>query len=162
MTIDRKTQIAKARKKKVDYRKAAQPERIPVGLRRDVVNIYNKDPAFHYVFVKDTDEGGGTIQRYLQGGYEFVDASSHGTPVTHTHASNNLGSIIRISAGRNFPGEWLYGMRIRREWHEKDIAAEQAEIDKIDDMIHRRGPLQEKLRHEKSRETEPVYYDALE
>ena len=138
-----------------------RPQRIAVGLNRDVLNIYNKDPGFYYYFTLDTTEDGATIQEFLRAGYEFVNAETHGVPRSQAFQSNKLGSIIRIPAGKNSPGKFHYAMRQPMEFHKEDQAKKQEAVDAIDDIIHRRG-VEEKLNHDDTRGHRPIYYDSEE
>jgi len=50
-------------------RNTKRPQRVPVSGRRDVLTVTDKDEAFVYRWVNDTQ---GRIDQFLAGGYELV------------------------------------------------------------------------------------------
>lgn len=114
-----------------------RPERLPLAQHRDKLTVKGKDPDYQYRFVKDTcdivtDKEGNTqlrpgnrILRFQQAGWEFVEGSSVDVGQNHVYKTENIGSIVRIPAGTN---EFLYLMRIRKEWYEEDQRTKEKNI----------------------------------
>lgn len=116
---------------------SSRPNRTPVSGNRDILTVAGKDPDFVYRWVKDTSEDGQRIMTFLQAAYEFVDASSakqHGIGANNVYNATDVGTLIRKPAG---DGEYLYLMRIPREFYEEDKAAQQQEITRQERQITR-------------------------
>ena len=78
----------------------------------------NKDPDFQYYWELDGDERGTKIAKLQLAGWDFAPADAHKVGETMVYKSENVGSIIRVPAGRD--GRYLYLMRIKREWYDED------------------------------------------
>lgn len=127
-----------------------RPERIPLVGHRDKLTVRGKDPAFVYRFVKDVpgivQDNSGSIQltpgqrimRFQQAGWEFVQAEDVEVGANNVYKTENVGSIVRVPAGTN---EFLYLMRIKREWYEEDQKAKDKLL--IDAERQFSGPTQE-------------------
>jgi hypothetical protein len=70
--------------------------------------------------VHDVSENGQRIHRFLMGGWEFAPKENLSIGSEMVFTSENVGSIVRVPGGR---GEYLYLMRIPKEWFEEDRAA---------------------------------------
>lgn len=117
--------------------RSARPHRVPMSGNRDILVVLNKDPDFFYRWFKDTGHNGQRIYRAKQAAYDFVDATvaaEHGVGQDLVYNAGDVGSLIRVPAGH---GEYLYLMRIRREYYEEDKAAEQSRIDELERQITR-------------------------
>lgn len=111
--------------------------RVPLAGFRDILSVEGQDPNFVYRFVKDVDslvenkEGsvemrpGQRIMRFQAAGWTFVDSESVTVGSNHVWKTENVGSIVRIPAGNN---EYLYLMRIRKEWYEEDQRAKERDL----------------------------------
>lgn len=97
-------------------------KRTPVGGKRDILTVSNKDPNYVYRWVNDTP---GRIQRFMDGGYEIVNHEAEiGGPAVDK--GSRLGSAITKSVGGTVTAVL---MRIPREWYDEDQQAKQADID---------------------------------
>lgn len=113
----------------------SRPERTPMGGFRDVLTVKGLDPEYEYRWVLDQSENGQRIMMFLQAAWEFVTSES-GVSVgqNSVYKSDNVGSIVRQSAGN---GEYLYLMRILKEYYEEDKIASQQRIDDLEDAMIR-------------------------
>jgi len=116
---------------------SARPrKRVPVSGARDILNIaQGKDPAYVYRFVKDVQENGARILRFLQGGYEFVQSDKEDLMVgdNNVYKSPDNGSIVAIKEGSGY----LYLMKIQRDWYEEDQKAKDAQTKKLEQHMKR-------------------------
>lgn len=114
----------------------ARPKRVPVSGNRDILTVVGQDPNFVYRWVKDKSESGQRIFRFVQAAYEFVDSTTGDYDIgdSFVYESQDVGSLIRKPAG---DGEYLYLMRIAREFYDEDQALKQINIKEKEDMITR-------------------------
>jgi len=99
---------------KAKNRKSKRPDRVPVSGRRDVLTVADKDEAFVYRWVNDTQ---GRIDQFLAGGYDFVqDDLKVGDDSVDN--SKDISSMISKQSG----DITQYLMRIAREFYEEDRA----------------------------------------
>lgn len=104
-----------------------EPRRAKIAGPSSKLNIRGKrDPEFAYRIVNDTAEG-ARIAQFLENDWEMVidDRIRVGDQTVNTPTKE--GSPHKISVGL---GTQAYLMRKKKEWHEQDRAAKQAEIDK--------------------------------
>lgn len=106
-----------------------RPERSRVGGHRDMFSVKGKDPNYEYRFVKDVmvesgeDSGalvakpGQRLMQFIDDGWNFVLSSEVVVSDNNVYKTNNLGSIVKIPAGQD---EYLYLMKIKKEWFEED------------------------------------------
>lgn len=95
-------------------RNTKRPQRVPVSGRRDVLTVTDKDEAFVYRWVNDTQ---GRIDQFLAGGYELVqDDVKVGDD--SIDSSSDISSMISKQSG----DITQYLMRISREFYEEDRA----------------------------------------
>lgn len=116
-----------------------RPRRVPVSGYRDVLTVRGQDPDYSYRWVKDTSEKASRILKFLNGGWEFV-LSDSGVEVgdDQVYKTENVGAIVRVPAGVGGETlEYLYLMRIKKEWYEEDQAAKQAEVQKTEDALRK-------------------------
>lgn len=126
--------------KKATRRKAQEgklPDRVPVSGQRDIMTVFNKDPAFVYRWVVDNDERGGRIMKYERAGYHFSPTETDEQRLVvgedAVYKSDRAEkSIIRLPTGG---GKFSYLMRIKREWYEEDQKAKQIPIDEMEAQI---------------------------
>jgi len=115
-------------------------ERVPVSGMRDIMTVFNKDPAYSYRFVTDKTESGARIYKYIRGGWEFSPTESeHGRIVVgedSVYRTKQGDSIVRMQTGE---GEYSYLMRIKKEWYDEDQKAKLKEIDELEATITRTG-----------------------
>lgn len=100
-----------------------ESERIPVGGQRQRMTVGEKDDGYVYRWVNDNP---GNIERYLAGGYEFVEHDTqvgdqpsdgdHGQPVDKTVS-------MQVGRTRTSVNGTAYLMRIRREYFDEDQEA---------------------------------------
>jgi hypothetical protein len=105
--------------------RAERPTRIPVSGNRDILTVQGLDPAYEHRWVNDSSENGQRIHRFLMGGWEFAPKENLSIGSEMVFTSENVGSIVRVPGGR---GNYLYLMRIPKEWFEEDKAAKAAQI----------------------------------
>lgn len=105
-----------------------RPSRVPVSGPRDVLTVADKDPNYHYRWVNDTP---GRIDRFLNGGYEYVQKAGEIGQNTVDRGSK-LGSVVTRSVGGILTAVL---MRIPREWYDEDQEAKQDEIDRLEDSM---------------------------
>ena len=120
--------------------RVTRPVRVPVGLPRDKLTVFGKDPNYVYRWVKDAGDCGQRIMQFRRGGYEFVQADDIqvGQDFVHKH-SDSTQSIVRFPSGRNEPNIYMYLMRIRKEFYDEDQAAKMRAIDEVEsDMFRER------------------------
>lgn len=113
---------------------AEKKKRIPIGLRDplavdtsglDTVNFYNRH-------VRGTKKN---IQRYLDAGYEFVEADLKvGDP--NIAKPSSMGSLVTGTTGDS--EERTYLMRLPMDLYLADQAAKAAKIDAIEAQLHQR------------------------
>ena len=115
----------------VQIERKTRPTRIPVSGPRDILTVTNKDPNYHYRWVKDLP---GRIQRFLDGGYEFVNHDAQVGQRT-VDASSRLGSAVTRLDGMNT----LVLMRIPLEWYNEDQESKQRELDSLEDAMKADG-----------------------
>jgi hypothetical protein len=115
-------------------------ERVPVSGMRDIMTVFNKDPAYSYRFVHDKSDSGARIYKYIRGGWEFSPTESeHGRIVVgedSVYKTKQGDSIVRMQTGE---GEYSYLMRIPKELYDEDQAAKQKDIDELEATITRTG-----------------------
>lgn len=109
-----------------------RPKRIPVGGARDIITVRNQDPNYVYRWVFDDPKRPGRIQRFLDGGYEFVTEDNEIGQRTVDRGSK-LGSTIT----RPDSGGTLVLMRILKEWYDEDQAAKQEAINASEQQMVR-------------------------
>jgi len=116
-----------------------RPRRANVGGFRNVLDVEGKDPAYEYRWVSDTHEKGQRILKMIAKDYDFVKADSVKVGEGHVFSTEADGSIVRIPAGGE--GEnFLYLMRIHKDWYDEDQKAKQEDINaKESDMIRDTG-----------------------
>jgi hypothetical protein len=110
---------------KANRTRAERPKRTPVSGNRDILTVDGLDPTYEYRWVRDVSEDGQRIFRFLNAGWEFSPKDNLVVGQNMVFKSDNLGSIVRTPAGR---GEYLYLMRVYKEWFNEDKVAKLAEI----------------------------------
>lgn len=126
--------------RKAKSTRADRPKRIPVSGHRDILTVGGKDPAFHYRWVMDTDQNGVRIQKHLAAGYEFVDYNSvSGIGEARVANESGEGTLVRKPAGTTGPegADYLYLMRIHKEWYEEDQKAKLTEVNAREEELKR-------------------------
>jgi hypothetical protein len=118
-----------------------RPKRTPVSGNRDILTVLGKDPEYEYRWIADYSEDGQRIWRFMQAGYTFVSANTVEVGQSHVYQSENVGSIVRRPAGKT--GDFLYLMKIPKEFYNEDQAAKQAEIDSVERSMQRRRKAQD-------------------
>jgi len=101
-------------------------ERVPVSGHRKILSVLGKDRRYVYRWVLDRDENGGRIQRFRLGGYQNVSAEGLTIGQDMVFHSDDQGSIVRVPEGKS--SDFLYLMRIKREFYDEDQKAKADEI----------------------------------
>lgn len=114
---------------------ARPAKRVPINGFRDKLSVEGCDPNYVYRWVLDSNEGGQRIMQCNAAGYEFV-TSDQGVTVGQgsVYKSENVGSLIRTPGGN---GDFLYLMRIPKEFHDEDKIAKEKKINDIEDGMKR-------------------------
>lgn len=115
----------------------SRPKRVRVGGNRDILTVVGKDNDFVYRWVKDRGETGDRIHRFREAAYEFVDSSvvsKLGIGENFVYDTQDLGSLIRKPSG---DGEFLYLMRISKDFYDEDQTVKQIDIQEGEDQIVR-------------------------
>lgn len=117
--------------KAVVTKNVQRKKRIPVSGPRDILTISDKDPNYAYRWVKDLP---GRVQRFLEGGWEFVNHEAQMGQKT-VDSGSRLGSALTRQDG----GFTLVAMRIPLEWYNEDQQAKQDAIDALEDSLRADG-----------------------
>jgi len=107
-----------------------RPNRVPVSGRRDVMTVADKDNAFVYRWVNDTQ---GRIDQFLAGGYEFVQDDLAVGDIS-IDSSSDISSMVSKGVGS---GTTAYLMRISKELYNEDRAAANRAIDESESDMKR-------------------------
>lgn len=112
----------------------SRPKRVPMGTYRDILSVLGKDPDYHYRWVSDVSHRGNRILRLQMAGYEL--ATSEGLTVGEpmVFKTQEGGSIVRQPDGKS--GNYLYLMRIPREFYEEDDERKQQEISNVEQQMY--------------------------
>ena len=119
-----------------------RPRRSRVAGGRDKLTVSGQDPAFQYRWVKDVGNSvekpdgslhlkpGQRILSFQESGWSFVKSGEVGDiGESHVYSTKNQGDIIRLAAGMD---EYLFLMKIKKEWYEEDQAAKEEEIKEME------------------------------
>lgn len=121
---------------------SARPaDRVPIHGSRDILKVMQgKNPGFVYRWVKDVQENGARILRFLQAGYELVRSDEEGIKVgqNHVYKSSDDSSLIAVKEDVGYN----YLMKIRREWYEVDQASKSDKITQTERAIKRRREIE--------------------
>lgn len=142
---DKKVSVGTVRPKEGQDRKKAtneMPQRTRLSGHRDMLAVDGLSKDYEYRYVKDVvveaedREGalvshpGQRINKFLNAGWQFVTTDQVEVSQANVYNSGSLGSIVRLPAGRD---EYLYLMRIRKDWFEEDKRAKARERLNIDE-----------------------------
>lgn len=118
--------------------RASDRKRIPMSTPQQKLSV-PEIPGYYLYWMKGTPE---RLGRALQGGYEFVDASE--TTLTNLtlggdavkEGNSDLGTRVSVLAGGDEMGTdgqpiRLYLMKIKEEWHQEDLLAQQAQSESL-------------------------------
>ncbi len=110
-------------------------KRVPINGFRDKLSVEGCDSNYVYRWVLDSNEGGQRIMQFNAAGYEFV-TSDQGITVGQgsVYKSENVGSLIRTPGGN---GDFLFLMRIPKEFHDEDKLAKEKKINDIENGMKR-------------------------
>jgi hypothetical protein len=135
--IESQVRRGPGRPRKEETRAEDRPERPRMDVNSGPLKIHNPNPDYHYAFVLASSEDGNEIFRKVGNGWELV-TTDEGLKISDAfvHKTNSVGSIYRVPEIRT-PGRYNYLMKIRKEWHDEDVAAEQAKIDEKEKGIFR-------------------------
>lgn len=104
---------------------AGRVRRTPVG-RRNVLTVSGKEPGYQYRVVNDV---GDNVQRFLNAGYEFVEAKDVVIGDTRIGAPSATGSKAEAHVGG---GTKAFVMRQKQEWYDEDQEAKQSHVNAIE------------------------------
>lgn len=137
----------KLQEKHVRETRTERPKRTPVGGYRDKLTVHYKDEKHREKFadrwVLDTHENGPRILAFKDALWEFVPAEEATIGVSHVLETEGVGSIIRRPAGGN--GQYLYLMRLPREYYDEDQAEKQKYVDATEEDLTRPDSLSQDI-----------------
>ena len=107
-------------------RPTKRPKRTPVSGNRNILTVEGKDPNYKYTWVNDDDKG--SIQRFKEAGYEFVDDELK-VGDKNVDGSTLPSSVVSKNVGQ---GLTAYLMRQPMEFHEEDMAAKHKRVDELE------------------------------
>lgn len=111
--------------------KSTAKKRIPVGDNRDILTVEGKEDGFVYRWVVDIDN---RIQRFLDGGYEFVEHNvAVGVPSAR-QAQTDGKTVMKPTGGTTTS----YLMRIKQEWYDEDQAVKAKRVDESEAAMKRK------------------------
>lgn len=110
--------------------RAERPNRARVSGYRDVLSVRNKNEDYHYRWVLDSSQSGSRILLFQEGGWELVNKDVDNVVVGEDHIAKteDLGTLVRVPAGKTTPDQYLYLMRIPKEWYDEDKYEEEKEL----------------------------------
>lgn len=108
-----------------------RPTRTSINGIRQKLNVRGKEPGFVYRVVNDTD---GRIQDFIDRGYEIVMDNSVKIGDKRVSNPTQEGTPVQVSVGG---GMKAFVMRIKQEWYDEDKAVHNANIDKLEEQLHR-------------------------
>lgn len=129
---ERREAASAAYKKRNEDKKAANASsrmRIPLGAKRDILNVQNTPSGYKDRIVNDVD---GRIERFKQAGYELVEDAELGT--SHVDGNQAVSGVVSKDVGKGVTG---YLMRQREDHFIEDQAAKQRKIDESESDMRR-------------------------
>jgi hypothetical protein len=112
-----------------------RPKRPKVdGGFRNRLTVADKDPAYVYRWFLDTDSSGARIHWKKKEGWELAPNLGGAGERDAKSSTNDSSSIVRVPANKS--GEYLYLMRIYKEWYDEIQAEKQDEVNSMDRQIH--------------------------
>lgn len=107
-----------------EVRQEARPQRARLNGPRDVLTLpsYMNDESKHFCFVNDDDKG--SVQRFLDAGYEFVRSNVSTGETTVDRPTKGDSSVVTKNVGN---GMTAYLMCCPIEYYEEELAAIEAE-----------------------------------
>lgn len=131
-TKERKEKAVNAIKERAEAKKIANTKsrmRVPLGAKRDILNVQNTPAGFKDRMVNDVD---GRIERFKEAGYELVEDAQLGT--SHVDGTQADSGVVSKDVGRGVTG---YLMRQREDHFIEDQAAKQRDIDETESAMRR-------------------------
>lgn len=113
----------------------SRPERIPVSGNRDRLSVTGIPKGYvGRVVNDDPQKDPHRIQKFLDGGYEFVTSSGVTIGKQDVHTSELLNDRRTVNVGN---GITAYVMAIREEFYKEDFAAKQDIVDRKEKGVYR-------------------------
>ncbi len=132
MTTEKKKGGRPTKEESLRRRKATEARtdfsRKSLNSKTSKLDLPNKDPSFHYTFVKDISENGAKLEKYKHAGYSFVSPEEN---VTGSSAYD-FGSLVRIPES---DGGFLYLMKQPMKWYLQDKQEYHDSIDKTEEAL---------------------------
>lgn len=100
------------------------------GIRQRLV-VRGKEPGYEYRIVNDTDD---RVQQFKDRGYEIVTDTTVQVGDKRVANPTQEGTPAQVSVGN---GTKAYVMRIKSEFYEEDKAAHNAQLDELEEQLHR-------------------------
>jgi hypothetical protein len=111
---------------------SARPKRTPIGTR-NILSVEGKEDGYVYRIVNDE---GDRIQKFIDGGYEIVNASDVRVGDKRVNSATPEGTKAQVAVGGNLKA---YVMRIREEWYKEDQATKQEHVNKLEQSLKQPG-----------------------
>lgn len=94
--------------------RSERPKRVPIHGHRDKLSLRGAQPGWHYCVVNDD---GGNVDRYLEGGYEFV---THDVTLgdKKINAASQIGQKVSLPVGNGLIG---FLMRCPEEIYQEEL-----------------------------------------
>jgi len=123
-------------KTRQEAQKGTRKERIPAGTARLNLNV-PEIPGYVSRWVNERDQQGDRLQRFLDGGYEFVLRNTGIIPGDTAVDGGNQDLGSRISRRVSSDGMKAYLMKIPKKLYDQDQKAKKKEgPDRIDQMLN--------------------------
>lgn len=105
--------------------RSERPKRTPIHGKRDIMNVKGQEPGWHYCWVNDGEDYRGWVERFIEGGYEFV---SHDVTIgdKQINAASQIGGKISMAVGNGVTG---FLMRCPEEVYLEELEILHAEVD---------------------------------
>ena len=104
-----------------------RPTRVPIDGPRNLLDIPDQDPAYHYTWQTE-----GEVPRFLRAGYEWVTDNQFVGDPTVNKTCKIPGAPCNILVN-SYKTTALYALRIRNEWWDEDQA--KAEDERVDQEL---------------------------
>lgn len=112
-------------KESISKAPSSRPVRVPVS-GRNILTVKGKDPGFEYRVVNDE---GDRVERFREGGYEFVRTDSVKVGDNRVSVPSSEGSVKQVSVGQGLKG---YVMRIKKDWYDEDQTSKQQRVNELE------------------------------
>lgn len=117
---------------RAENRPTREAKRVPVSGNKNVITVTDRDPNYMYRWVNDNRDG--RIDRFKQGGYEFVEKNDHKVGDRTADTSTGATSLVTKMVGKDVTA---YLMRIPMEFYEEDQLAKRKALSASEEDMKR-------------------------